>query len=217
MSDRAARMPGFAAPPAMMDSPSSPPPETPAELGPTQELPTVPPPAGRPSRFPRLGPPTRDDRPRTFLRAPGDPTRTDTSSGHSPIGVDLDVSRETSQDPRSGTPKPEFAVSRETLIGAGVAVVGILAMGAGLAVRWRTRGQRMLRRPTADQVRNVGKPIGRILSRRVSLLRGENANDFVDMLAAIAGMGDYVNEGPLTEANPQAAALATPAMTMGDE
>jgi hypothetical protein len=199
-------IPAFAAPAALMDQRTQGPAPAPVPVADTVQLPTVEAPR-RPGRnqSPASDPAPSDDRQpwRSLLGRDGH-TRTGTSSERSATEVDLDVSRETSQDqPRRRRPADvDMQVSKETLIAAGAAAVALLAMGAGLVVRFRTKGQRRLRQPTDDQRKAVAKPLGSILARRVSLLRGQNAADLIDALTAIAGVGTWIEDGPLTEDAP---------------
>lgn len=94
----------------------------------------------------------------------------------------------------ASTGKPDRAALKLTgeLV---VALLGGLAVMAAVAVRWRTGSRRKLREPTTRQLEEVGEPIGRILARH---LDPELLNpDLADAIMAGAGVGRYLNDGPV--------------------
>jgi hypothetical protein len=71
----------------------------------------------------------------------------------------------------------------------------MVVAAAAFAVALRSRRTRRLREPTDEQYDDVARPVARILLRRLpaTLLNP----DLVDALMAGAGVGRYVNDGPL--------------------
>lgn len=107
------------------------------------------------------------------------------------------------------SPKPDLAGTRTATSSPGkadreqlkltgelvVALLGGLAVAAAAVVRWRTASKRRLREPTNKQLEGIGEPLGRILARHVdpALLNP----DLADAIMAGAGVGRYLNDGPV--------------------
>lgn len=116
----------------------------------------------------------------------GEPTLTGTSSA---AGPKRDVGNMTT----------------ETATAAAVAVLGVALMGAAFLVRLRTKAERKLRQPTTDERDAIAAPAAQLLLRR---LPGGWSRDLLDGLAVLAGVGTYVNAGPLTTPTSNPGALA---------
>ncbi len=74
-------------------------------------------------------------------------------------------------------------------------VVVLVVAGFALLVRLRTGGERTLRRPTDHQRARIAAPLGRIAARHVPA--EALTNDVVDLVAAGAATGEYLDDGPL--------------------
>lgn len=124
---------------------------------------------------PRLGLLHRGDR-----GEPSGPNRTDgTPTGTSATAGKPDKAP---NDPR---------VVAEILTG----LLGLVA-GAGAAlVTWRSRSTRRLREPTADELADVARPAGRILTRHVD--SAALTPDLADGVRALAALGRYLTREPL--------------------
>jgi hypothetical protein len=87
--------------------------------------------------------------------------------------------------------KPDAAQTTALVVG----LLGLVVAGAGWLVQ--RRAGRKLREPTKAQTSGVAEPLGRILIRHADLsLLGP---DLADIIAAGAGVGAYLNDGPLLE------------------
>jgi len=125
----------------------------------------------------------------------GIPTLTSTTTDPS-RGELVDEHRPAAPEPPVRAVKPEpVKVDPELLAKAAAAVVGIVAVGAAMAVRFRYGGRFKLRTPTEVERTNIADPLGRIIGRRVRHIG--NLHDVVDVLAAVTGVGDYVSAGDL--------------------
>jgi hypothetical protein len=74
-------------------------------------------------------------------------------------------------------------------------LVGVALLFVDLGLKWSRK--RKLRRPTKDQLRAFAEPVGRLLSRHVDMaLFGP---DLLDLTEAGASVGEYLNDGPVTD------------------
>jgi hypothetical protein len=93
---------------------------------------------------------------------------------------------------------PQLAVA---LVAAGFAITGWVVS------TWK-RGQK-LREPTKDQAKDIGQPLGRILARHIPV--DWLNDDLIDAVEMTAGVGNYLNDGPLlTARRADHGQLATP-------
>lgn len=152
-------------------------------------------PSGRTAHLPRFGSPTATLPPPSEETVPeqnpdGSPATATSPYGPGSLKPDLGGTR-------TGTSSPGKA-DREQLKLTGelvVALLGGLAVAAAAVVRWRTASRRRLREPTTKQLDSIGEPLGRILARHVdpALLNP----DLADAIMAGAGIGQYLNDGPV--------------------
>lgn len=158
------------------------PPQPPAALmEPTQEIPTaglIPSQRPAPDASPKM---SLFDRARHSGRI-----RTDTSS--------VDGPTDNVDKPRAAPDK--FPLDKEVAVEAAGAVAGLLVLAGVLVVKWRYRGARKLRQPTDQQIDGVARPAANMLMRRAGL--GRYGVDLLQGLAALATVGAYLNDGPLT-------------------
>ena len=136
------------------------------------DLPTAEEPqTARPRRFLGLPLPTRE--PGAAFRENGDPSRTGTFT----TGDDGPVEKPSIEDTTA-------LLAACVLLAATLAAVGVKKL---------LRAQ--LRKPTKRQARDIGGPIGRIMLRRLDMVR--LTPDITDMLLATAAAVGYADEGPL--------------------
>ncbi len=93
------------------------------------------------------------------------------------------------------TAKP-VAIDKELAVEAAAAVAGLLVLAGVVAVKFRYRGERKLRKPTERQESAVARPLANIAMRRAGL--GKWGKDILEGAAALFAVGDYLNDGPLT-------------------
>jgi hypothetical protein len=103
---------------------------------------------------------------------------------------------------------PPIKLDKKTATAATIAAVGLAAAAAALFVRFRFKGERVLREPTDAEAAEIAGPLASLMMRHASMAK--SLPDVIDVLSAIGATGSYMNAGPLTRPVTRGHATAMP-------